>query len=475
MSRLVKSILYNTFYQVLIIVIPFVTLPYLARVLSPNQIGVNGYLMSIIQMMGIITLAGLSQYGVRKIKKIENDKKKININDFLSIYIYQIIIGVGCILIYISLSLIQKEYKMYYWITLPYLVSNSIDISWFFQGIEKIEKIVFRNTVVKLTTVFFIFLLVKSEQNFMLYLSIMSLGTLIGNVLLWLSWKNYIEFEKIEKINLKENKGTLLLLLPQLAIQIYITFDVVLLGIISNTLQVAYYSQVQKIVRIAATIISSISVVMMPRMVSNLKLDNNSIENTLKKSYDYTLFLSFLLFTVIFINIDDFIPWFFGEKYNDMIPILYILSPLIMLIPIGGVFSNQLAIALNRDRDYMIPVLIASCVSIGLNLLLIPRYGASGAAMTSLFVESLVCVLRIFVVKEFFTTKYYVVMVKNISILISTIIIVKLIPMWFIKNIFLLMIIRGFIAVVIYFLFHIVSHNEIFQDFKIIKKNSNDN
>lgn len=464
LNKMVKSLIYNTFYQLLIVLIPFITLPYLSRTLLPEQVGLNGYLMSIIQMMGIITLSGLGQYGVRKIKKIELDSGKVNINDFLSMYVYQIIIGSLCIGIYVIISIIQQDFFSYFMITLPYLVSNLMDVSWFFQGIERIEKIVFRNTIVKISTVILIFAFVKNESHFILYLAIMSFGMLIGNLLLWTSLTKFIHYEKIRKINLKTDVRTLYLLLPQLAIQLYITFDTTLLGIMSDNLQVAYYSQSQKIVRIIATIISSISIVMMPRMVANIKNKEESIRKILKSSYEYTLFFSLLFFIVIFINIVDFVPWFFGNKYTDMIPIMFILTPLIIFIPVGGVFSNQLAIALGRDKDYALPVFIGAALSILANFIMIPKYGALGAAITSLIVEFTVCLLRVYAVRDYFEKEFLTTFIKNIIAAIFVLILFGLIGKFNILSLesrFVIMAIKSILSFIVYVAIYSVLNREI--------------
>ena len=43
-----KNVIINTIYQLLIIIVPFITVPYVSRVLGPEGVGVYSYTRSIV-------------------------------------------------------------------------------------------------------------------------------------------------------------------------------------------------------------------------------------------------------------------------------------------------------------------------------------------------------------------------------------------------------------------------------------------
>lgn len=403
MKKTILDIFYNAFYQVLVVFLPFVTIPYLSRVLGPDLIGINGFIMSVIQFLTILTLAGLGQFGVRAIRKVPTDKNYNKLSEeFVGLYTYQVVFGILSICIYFLVGIFQRQNFIYYIALLPYMISGIFDVSWFFQGIEEIRRVVFRNTIIKISTLILIFVFVKKESDFILYLLIMSIGTLFGNLVLWIPILKKIRL-KIPTIQLlKKNRNTLYLLIPQIAIQVYISFDTTLLGILSDTLQVAYYSQAQKIVRILSTVISSISIVLMPRMVAIFSQKTSDINKLLKKSFELTFAVASIFSSMLFCNAEAFVPWFFGDGYEPMIILLKLLAVLIVLIPVGGVFSNQFAIAIGEDQMYIKPVVTGAVLSLILNIPLISIFNSLGAAITSIIVELIVCVYRIRIIRNYY-------------------------------------------------------------------------
>lgn len=473
MKKTIGDIFYNTIYQLLIVFLPFITIPYLSRVIGPELIGINNFIMSIIQFLGIITIVGLNQYGVRIIrKKFVNASKSELSNTFFELYIIQLMFGMFTSLLYALTFFLNKGNVFYYLALLPYLLSSSIDISWFFQGIEEIRKVVFRNTCVKLITLVLIFIFVKSENDFVVYLLIMSVGTFLGNAILWLQIKNFIVFKLPKKIKFNKHSKTIALLLPQVAIQVYITLDTTLLGIFTNNSTVAYYSQSQKIIRIITTVLTSMSIVMMPKMVA-LIAEKKSISVILQRSYEFTLFFSLFFSAAIIVCARDFVPWFFGENYQAMIPILQILSILIVLVPIGGIFSNQLAIALEEDKKYSLPLIIGALLSLTLNIVLIPLLGIYGATFTSVLVETIVCGMRIYLMRKEFDMSILLNSYKYFIPYLIALLLSYFFDLDYTQSNFLNIIFTSLFIGIIYFIGILISKNEVSKMlFSKLKKES---
>lgn len=169
MSSTVKNIIYNALYQVFIIALPLITIPYVSRVLGVGNLGINSYVTSVGIALSVVILMGLNQVGVRSIANAHDDK--LLLKTFRGLWLLQLLMGIVVCLIY-ALGLVSIfPYKFYFILELPYLLSYIIDISWFYIGIGKLQNVIIRNTIIKLISVMCIFLLVKSSSDLYIYIS----------------------------------------------------------------------------------------------------------------------------------------------------------------------------------------------------------------------------------------------------------------------------------------------------------------
>ena len=100
-----KNFIYNIIYQVLILIIPLITIPYLSRVIGAEGIGIYSYTYSIVYYFMLFTLLGVNNYGNRTIAKVRDDKNELS-KTFWSIYIFQLMIGIVMLLVYLSYVMI---------------------------------------------------------------------------------------------------------------------------------------------------------------------------------------------------------------------------------------------------------------------------------------------------------------------------------------------------------------------------------
>ena len=159
-----KNYIYNLIYQILVMIIPLITTPYLSRVLGAENIGIYSYTLSITTYFILFGSLGVAMYGQREIAYVQDNKDKRS-KTFYEIFIMRIItLFISLIIFYITFC-IKGEYNVYYKILILEIIANAIDISWYFQGVEEFKKTVIRNTIVKLISVVCIFVLVKTPHT----------------------------------------------------------------------------------------------------------------------------------------------------------------------------------------------------------------------------------------------------------------------------------------------------------------------
>ena len=128
MNSVKKNFIYNIIYQILILIIPLITAPYLARVVGAAGVGTYSYTYSIVYYFMLLTMLGVNNYGNRTIAKVRDNKEKIS-KSFWSIYLLQLFIGILMLLLYfLYLMLFDVKYKSIVVIQSLYIISAILDI-----------------------------------------------------------------------------------------------------------------------------------------------------------------------------------------------------------------------------------------------------------------------------------------------------------------------------------------------------------
>lgn len=425
-----KNFIYNIVYQVLILIIPLITAPYLARVVGASGVGIYSYTYSIVYYFMLLTMLGVNNYGNRSIAKVRDNKEKLS-KTFFSIYLLQLIMGIIMLVLYVLyIVLFDNHYKLIATIQILYIISAILDINWLFFGLEEFKMTITRNTIVKVGNVFLIFLLVKSKNDLWKYTLIMSGMTIIGQLVLWLNVKRRIKFVKVKfKDITKHIKPNLILFIPVISISLYKMMDKIMLGSISNVTEVGYYENAEKIINMPMTLINALGTVMLPRM-SNIIAKGNKKKagEYISKSIVFVMFMSFAMcFGLISIGY-NFAPFFFGKSFQKTGILILLLATTLPFLSFANVLRTQYLIPNEKDKIYIISVSLGAISNLIMNLIFIPMYGSIGACFGTITAEFMVMAYQsISVRKELEITKY----IKNI------------IP-FFIKSLIMLIIIYPF-------------------------------
>lgn len=340
-----KNYIYNLMYQILIIILPLITTPYLSRVLGAENIGIYSYTLSITTYFILFGSLGVSMYGQREIAYVQEDVKKRS-KAFIEILLMRFItLGVSLLLFY-SCFCINGQYNVYYKILLLEIIANSLDISWFFQGLEEFKKTVIRNTIVKIISIICIFSFVKTINDLNKYFIIYVISTLLGNFSLWLYLPKYIEKIKFKELNIiRHVKPTIALFIPQIATQLYTVLDKTMIGtIVLDKSEVGYYEQSQKMIKLLLTIATSLGTVMVPRMASTYASgDGKKLKEYMMNSFSFIMFLAFPLMFGITSVANRFVPIFYGQGYEKVVYLISIISPIIVAIGLSNVIRNAIS------------------------------------------------------------------------------------------------------------------------------------
>lgn len=384
-KSITRNYIYNMVYQVLILILPLITTPYLSRVLGAEGVGIYSYTYAIVTYFILFGSLGIALYGQREIAySQENPEKRKKI--FIEIVIFRFITIAIATIFYYFLFVNGKEYQLYYKILILELIAAAFDISWFFQGLEEFKKTVTRNVLVRICSVTLVFILVKTKEDLAKFTLIYSLADLLGNLSLWLYLPKYLKGIKITNINIKQHLPHIVLLfIPQIANQVYKILDTTMIGwLVKDKAETGYYEQGHKVIRLLLTIVNSLGVVMIPRMANAFaNNDRKQINDYMRMSFNFTFFLSFpIMFGIVSIS-EAFVPVFFGEGYEKVTYLIYLLSPMVLLMGIANVIGTQYLLPTKRQKEYTSSVTIGIIVNFILNYILITLYQSIGAAIAT--------------------------------------------------------------------------------------------
>lgn len=392
--KVIKNYLYNLSYQILAIILPIITVPYVTRIFTSDDLGNYGFYNSIVSYFALFSMLGIGIYGTKQIASARDISSA-----FWNIYAVQFVSSVLSLIVYsIAIISIPKMSGVIPIILGISLFAKMIDISWLFAGKEDFKKITLRNTIIKLLGVGSIFTLIKSREDLYLYVLLLVIFDFLGQLVMWMPAKKFISRPKFSIDKIKKNiKPTILLFLPQIAVSLYVVLDRTLLGVLGSYSDVGIYEQAQKLTSILLTVVSSLGTVMLPRVSSLLsERKEQEAENMVKFSFIlYNLIIFPMIFGLIAIN-EEFIKLFLGESFQDVKYVIYIIVFNIIFIGWTNILGYQVLVVRNKNKEFMLSTTIPAIVSIAINLALIPLFGYIGASITSVIVEFLVFAIQFY-------------------------------------------------------------------------------
>lgn len=384
--------IYSLLYQLLAMIVPLVTTPYISRVLSADKIGMYSFTSSITSYFVLFGNLGTATYGQLCIATERNDKEKLS-RDFWGIFLAKIVLMLGCTGLYGIYILADKQYTTMYVVLLLQILSSAVDVSWFLQGLEEFRIILIKNFIVKLISLVFVFLLVKDENDIYLYAAVMQGSVLLGNVSIYSSLKSYLVKVRIEDIRIFPHiKSSLKYFIPTIATSMYTVLDRCMIGWITHSeSENGYYEQAHKIEQMAVTVVTSVSMVILPRMAllfKNEKVDE--AKKYLRNSVKFVVWISIPMTTGLAGISANLIPWFLGYEYMQCVPLLMIFSLLIVIVGLNNAVGKQILMPSGRQKEYNMSVITGAMVNFAANLFLISMWEAIGAAVASVLAEAVV-------------------------------------------------------------------------------------
>lgn len=410
-----SNFIYNFIGQILVLIVPLITAPYLARVLHEVGNGQYSYASSIITYFNLFANLGFDIYGQRQIARYQDDKYNKS-RVFWELFLLKCITTALSLVVLASLVFsvgFGESYNYLIMIMSLQIIAIPFDIQFLFRGDEDFKAIAIRTILMRVAALVCIFLFVKDEGDLWIYALLMSASTLGANLIMWPTIVRRISFVKPSQLKLFHHlKPAFLIFLPTLAVTIYSVFDKTMIGLLAANpdYENGCYEQAYKLNSVALLLVTVISSVMISRNAHDYQVgDKKSLENHLYFACNYVWMMGLPLIVGFAVMSENLSSWFLGEGYVEVPLLMKVMSVRFIASGFGVVFGDQLFIAIGKEKYPTIATLCAAVVNVLLNYFLIPIWGATGAA-----IATAVCEVVVTSVLVFFAWRHKVLSLKKV-------------------------------------------------------------
>lgn len=398
-----SNIMFNTIYNVLVLLIPLITIPYVSRSLTSSGVGSFSYASSLVTYFAAFAQFGFTEYGSYLLAKHRNDRAKTS---ELFYELFAVRITITCFVLAIYLGLVNSNFlyssdfelndrRVFNALSL-FIVGGCLEINFLYMGLENFKTISIRSIIVRILNFVAIIVFIKGPNDYFKYVLIMSLSSAASGLSMFVFIHKYLNRPHFHKFNpMKHVAGCLPFLIPYLAtIFLPLVSKTVLGSMLGNANASGDYEVADKLLNVVYSIVSASSAVALSRMsFLYAQKDYKEINAKVKETLQFYSILALpCFFGLMGIN-KYFIPGFFGEDYIGAVNILYILGPKILLSPFYAILGSVYYVPKGKTWLRSIFLVAGLLINLGLSIVFTKLFSQTGAALASTLTELVLVIL----------------------------------------------------------------------------------
>ena len=403
-----KNVALNVTKTLFSLIFPLITFPYASRILLPDGIGKVNFARAIIEYFVLVATLGISVYGIREAAKVRDDKVQLS-KITKELFIINIVSTVfAYIILAVAMLCIPKlsSYRALLCVISATILFTALGLDWLYTAVEDFEYITKRYIFFNALSLVLLFVFVKEQKDYLWYASISVFANVGSNILNFVHSRIYLDFSIVHKLEFKKHlKPICILFAMAIAIKVYTVLDTTMLGFICNDWQVGIYTAAIKIDKIILSLVVAACAVLLPRLSYYSENDVEKFNKLAYKGLDVLLLVSIPCCIGLFLLSYHVIILLSGEHYIESVPVMRIMNPIILIIGMSNFIGMQLFMPLRKERYTLYSVVCGAVFNFILNLILIPRFQALGAAISTLCAESVVTVVQLFLARNIINLK----------------------------------------------------------------------
>lgn len=420
MTTIKKNFAYRSALTLSNYLMGFITFPYVARVLEVDRIGLVNFVDNTVNYFLLFATMGIGLLGVREVASVKHDKAQLS-HTFSNLLGINLLFTVATLVVYIALVLTVPKFNQYselFYIGSAKILFTALIAEWFFTGIENFRYITVRSLAIRALYVIAVFIFIKEQADYKLYF-ILTVGVVVVNALINCAYlTRFIRISLGSMLKLRYLKQNCVLGVYSIMTSMYLTFNVMFLGFVSDNIQVGYYTTAFKIYMVVLGLFTAFTNVMLPRMSSLLAQGESDQFNTLVgKSFRAMCTFSIPMIVFSFILAPQLIHIIAGDGYEGAITPMRILMPAALFVGMAQVLAIQVLAPMKCDRQLFIASVIGAVVSLAVNVSAVWFLKSEGSALVLLLSEISVTAYYIgYVAKKRYVTVPYGSVATNVGV-----------------------------------------------------------
>ena len=386
-----KNFILNLLLRVTRVTIPLITFPYVSRILQPEGLGRVTFAESFIAYLILIAQLGVPTYGIRACARVRDDREKLSrtVHELVAINLLMSLLAYAILIIcMMKVPRIGNDREIFVIFSIN-IVMGAVGMDWMYEGLEQYSYITVRTLTLRLVSVILIFLLIHRPEQAPLYAGIVVFSVSGPQLVNLIHARKYIALRPVGRYHLSPHmKAALIFFLMAGITAVYTSLDKVMLGFIAGDAPVGYYSVAVKVKNVLFLCISALAAVLLPRSSYYVGTGRMEAQRKLSnKALNYVFIVSLSLALFFFLYTEESVLFLSGKNYVPAVLPMKIIMPGVGLIGLTNVFTTQVLIPIGKEKQVLSANVAGAVIDVLLNLMLIPKYGAVGAAVGTLAAE----------------------------------------------------------------------------------------
>jgi PST family polysaccharide transporter len=361
-----------------------------------KKIGVEGFGVIAVAQVVMLYLSAFADYGfnltaTRNVSLYRGDTKVLSRIFFRVLFAKLILCFFAFVLLLILLLCIPvfRAHTMLYLFAFVLVVGQSSLVTWFFQGLEKMQFLALLTLSGRVVFVILVFVFIKSREQDFLFLFFLGAGTLMaGAISIFSGWRTMkLEFIRPSRADIAgELKEGWHITIANLSSYNCQYANIFILRIFTNDLLVGYYGIAERIFSTIKQVLTMFSQVAYPRVCQLAQNGKEQLVAVWKQFYVPFLVCVFSGCLVIFIFSPQVLYFFMRDEYSHSVFLLRMFC-IVLVIVCLNIPATLTLLALNRNKSYFRIVTLGMVLNIISNLLLVHFFAATGTVISIFITE----------------------------------------------------------------------------------------
>ena len=403
-SSLKRNFIMNAILTMSSFIFPLISFPYVSRILLPEGTGKVSFATSLIAYFVMFAQLGIPTYGVRACARVRDDKEKLSRTAHELLIINLVMTAVSYAVLALALIFVPRlrQERLLYIVVSFTIFFTTIGMEWLYKALEQYTYIAVRSIAFKVVALVAMFVLVREKEDYVIYGGISILASSASYVTNFFHARRNIFMKPLGGYQFRPHlKAVMVFFAMSCASTIYTNLDTVMLGFMDTDTTVGYYNAAVRIKNILVSIVTSLGTVLLPRASYYVehKLWDQFRDITRKAlNFVFVAATPMMLYFILFAR--DGIYLLSGPEYAGAVLPMQIAMPVLLFVGISNILGIQILVPMGRELSVLWSIVAGAVVDLVLNALLIPRFGAAGAATANMVAEGAVMVVQLVMLRK---------------------------------------------------------------------------